>query len=97
MLLLEDRHQEGILNRLGLNQELTPWTLRVANQGFKGGPSITRERVRQIEAKYLNRLKKTFATYSNNERVSYFLKDKKLVSHYEFSKFILENNLSLAK
>ena len=94
--IVDPIHQLAMFKRLGIIDDCIPWTLQeIGDQGFGSGP-ITRERVRQIEAKYITRLKETLYIAKRCGEVETFLTDHKFVSAEIFNEFIRKNRYSNA-
>ena len=56
--IVDFRHQLALFKRFGVIDDCMPYTLQeIGEIGFEDNIPITRERVRQIEAKYLRQLK----------------------------------------
>ena len=88
-------HQDGIFKRFGLKDDCIPWTLQeVGNEGFENGKQITRERVRQIQKKYLERLNNTVFSAEKCKRLSSYLEKQIIISKPILEKYVAEQELS---
>ena len=94
---VKPHHQLPIFRRLGLEEECIPWTLQeIGDEGLGFGSPVTRERVRQVEAKYLKKLKQTNFSTEKCEKVASFLNDLTFVSRQSLEAFINKEALTRA-
>lgn len=94
--IVDPIHQLAMFKRFGIIDDCMPWTLQeIGEQGFGLGP-VTRERVRQIEARYLTRLKETLFIAKKCDEVGNFLTERPFVSSENLKEFIKKHGYSNA-
>ena len=95
--IASDAHKEGIFKRFGIEGECIPWTLQeVADEGFENGIKITRERVRQIQEKYLKNLKDIYINSTKCTEVAGYIRGFSFISESLLNDYLEERNLTKA-
>jgi len=86
-----------MVKRFGLTDECVPWTLQeIGDSGFENGVPITRERVRQIEQKYIKKIKNNILFSQVCSEIEAFTQDKIIVSQGMAEAYVQKKILSNA-
>jgi hypothetical protein len=95
--IVSDDHRDGIFRRLGLDDDCIQWTLQeVANIGFKNGAVITRERVRQIQERYIKKLKDAYFLAPKCKEVASYIGTFPFISEALLNEYLLEKKFTNA-
>jgi len=90
-------HYDAMLKRFGLRDECVPWTLQeIGDVGFESGVPITRERVRQIEQKYIRKLQNNILSSQACDEIEAFTHNKIILSQGMVEAYIQKKELSNA-